>query len=72
MEYAKDRDNVLYLFGLGYVNVYHCDVGVGIKQLNKFIEQAKGKDEYKDLVSNVVALVSNREKKMAAKTVMEK
>ncbi|MFH0732030.1 MAG: hypothetical protein V2A72_03795 [Candidatus Omnitrophota bacterium] len=73
-EYAKEQSNILYLFALGYINVYHCDcsIEVGISDLKEFIEKGQNIPEYDELVSNAKALLANREKKLKSKIVIEK
>lgn len=62
VESAKDSDNILYLFALGYLNIYHGDISVGVGDLKEFIEKAKVIPEYEILVQNAEPLLKRREK----------
>ncbi|MCF7887657.1 MAG: hypothetical protein K9L76_00105 [Candidatus Omnitrophica bacterium] len=68
-EFSKDKSNILYHFALGYINVYHGDLKIGIEELKSFIEKAKGKFEYKELVDNARPLLKSRKKKLKARKV---
>lgn len=66
-EFSKEPENILYHFALGYINIYHQDLDIGIDELKQFIEKAKGKQEYDELVKNAEPLLKNREIKVSSK-----
>ena len=61
-EFRKDPNNILFHFALGYIKIYHQDVGLGIKELSEFIDKAHGIAEYGELVKNAEKLLHNRSK----------
>lgn len=59
-EFAKDRENIMFRFALGYINIYHADSKIGLEELESFVNLAERKSLYPELVSNAKALIAHR------------
>jgi hypothetical protein len=62
-EYDKQKDNILFLFAIGFVNYYHADEKRGLQYLKRFSKRATVEHIYPKLVSNVEAILLNKIKR---------